>query len=97
MTINDPRVIIPASQLSSSNPLFLILGFLFPTHTRRGKDKLGRIEEIAYALWTVGYEGEDLGDEGLLDQWWDQGKELGETGFACGVSYERRLGPLYLP
>jgi hypothetical protein len=86
MTIDDPRVIIPTSQLSSSQPLFLILGFLFPTHSRCGEDKFWCIKEIAHALWTVGYKGEDLGDEGLLDQWWDQGKELGETGFACGVS-----------
>jgi hypothetical protein len=48
-----------------------------PIRVERREDEVGCIEEVAHPRGTVRDEGEDLGDEGLLDQWWEGDKEFG--------------------
>jgi len=83
--VNHPYIVLPRLLLLA--PLFAVLcGILAICRVR--KDEVRRIEEIAHARGPVRDQGEDLGDEGLLDERGERGVELGQAGFACSVSLE---------
>ena len=80
MSIDDPTIVIPQRP---SLPLPLPRLALTLSHRpRRGKHQIRRVQEVAETCGSVGDEGEDLGDEGLLDEWGDRGVEFRQTGFA---------------
>ena len=79
MPVYHPNVVFPRLLLFA--PLLALLRGVF-TVGRVWKYQVRRVEEIAYPRWTVRDEGEDLGDEGLLDERRERGVELGQPWFA---------------
>lgn len=83
MPIYHPRIILIPITYQSPFPIpASILTTSLRSLSRNRKHQIGGVKEVAYALWAVGDEGEDLGDEGLLCEGREGGVEFGEARFA---------------